>query len=821
MKLFQRLLPACAVAALLANALPVSGAQLRSGFAADVTKRADVRDLGRARATLPVTIAMTLNYRRERELDALTKMQSDARSPLYHRFLNNAQFDAYFAPTTADYARAIASLQRAGFRVTATFSNRTVIDAVAPAAAAEKYFNTEIRSVAQAGYGFRYTNARPATLPADIRGVVGSVSGLSNLIVAHPALAFPDAQSRAAQMRLAVVRALDAERPQPARNVGPRRPSGARFDVSRVRRTTTRGAIAPSATNVVQDPGFESGGTTFWRQCGNVAATVSNIRAHSGVYSERAGSTNSSTGEINGDAGLCQSVTIPASGRLSFYTYQMSNEAGTAYAYQWALLLDANGAIVAQLYKTVNNTNGWALRSFDLSAYAGRTLSLYFGVHGDGYGGNYTIQYVDDVSLISGAATPTPAPSATPKPTATPTPGPVKTPTPAPTKTPTPSPTKTPTPAPTGTPTPAPTATPTSGGGAPIGGSLNGPDGGLGPVAIANGFDLPVQHGYNGTGHATGVAISGDYSDQDLATYLNYFGIARTGPATTRVAVDGGATYDPTYSTSNASLESTLDVETIVGLAPGTKLYMYLFPDLSSVHIEDGYNRAVSDNAIDALNSSFGGCETGDAAFDTATNQIATQGAAKGITFAASSGDSGSAQCSGATGVSAPASGPEFVAVGGTTIHVTSTGTYSSETAWSGSGGGVSTQFAEPAYQVGVAGASTSGRNVPDIAFPADPNTGTAFYFGSGGASPKWQGPLGGTSWACPIYSALQTEINQRQNARAGFVDPRIYSAFASNGYNAFHDITSGSNGAFAAHAGFDNVTGIGSPKGYFLSGTL
>jgi kumamolisin len=251
-----------------------------------------------------------------------------------------------------------------------------------------------------------------------------------------------------------------------------------------------------------------------------------------------------------------------------------------------------------------------------------------------------------------------------------------------------------------------------------------------------------------------------------------------------------------------------------VGNAPGTHLYMYLFPDLSSVHIEDGYNRAVSDGVVDALNSSFGGCEQSDTSFDTTTNQIAQQGASVGITFAASSGDSGSAQCSSSTGVSSPASGPNFVAVGGTSLTVNSNGNYVSETAWSGSGGGVSIEFAEPSYQVGVVGASSSGRNVPDVAAVADPNTGDAFYFAG-----AWSGPIGGTSWSCPIWSALQTEINQRQNGRAGLVNTRIYTAFKNNGYNAFHDITSGSNGAFSAHTGFDNVTGIGTPMGYFLSG--
>ncbi len=124
--------------------------------------------------------------------------------------------------------------------------------------------------------------------------------------------------------------------------------------------------------------------------------------------------------------------------------------------------------------------------------------------------------------------------------------------------------------------------------------------------------------------------------------------------------------------------------------------------------------------------------------------------------------------------------------------------------------------FAEPSYQVGITGASTSGRNVPDIAFVGDPASGDSLYFGG-----AWAGPIGGTSWSSPIFSALITEIDQRQGAKAGYVNPRLYTAFKNNAATDFHDVTSGSNGAYSAHAGFDNTTGVGSAKGYALSGNL
>jgi kumamolisin len=620
---FSRSLAVAVLAAL--TALPVLGsaAPLRSGFAADVVHRIDISDLGRAPAAQPVRIAVSLNFQHEAELRQLVLLQSTPGSPYYRRYLTPAQFNAYFAPAPSDVAKAVAALRKGGFTVTHVAPNGTLIDASATTAVAESYFATEIHRVAQIGQGQRYANVRPAVMPHELAGIVSAVSGLNNLIVAKPSLAF----SRFAGRRIAT----------PARSVASL-------------------GVSPQA--------------------------------------------------------------------------------------------------------------------------------CFLGIF---------------------CTSPTPSPKPTTKPTASPTPGV------------SPSPIATPTPVITATPTPSPSTAP--GGGAPIPSSpLRGPDNGYGPIAVAAGYDLPVQHGYNGAGHATGVAISGDYSDADLNTYLATFGITRAG-TTTRVEVDGGATYNSSFSTSNASVEATLDVETIVGNAPGTHLYMYLFPDLSSTHIEDGYSQAVADNAVDVVNSSFGGCETSDTSLDTTSNNIATNGAAIGITFAASSGDSGSKECGtsflglgGSTGVSSPASGPEFVAVGGTTLTVGATGTYTSEAAWSGSGGGTSTEWAEPSYQSGIA-KSTSGRNVPDVGFAADPNSGTALYFGG-----AWNGPIGGTSWACPIFSAFITEANEIRGGRSGFVNTRLYNAFKTYGYGVYHDVTSGNNGSFSAATGYDEVTGIGSTQGYALS---
>ena len=79
-------------------------------------------------------------------------------------------------------------------------------------------------------------------------------------------------------------------------------------------------------------------------------------------------------------------------------------------------LIDDRGNLVVNLFKTVNDKSGWVLGRWNLDAYAGRTLWLYFGVHGDGHPKSSTQQFLDDVVLTAGnAPSPSPSPAAAPR----------------------------------------------------------------------------------------------------------------------------------------------------------------------------------------------------------------------------------------------------------------------------------------------------------------------------------------------------------------------------------------------------------------------
>ncbi len=737
-------------------------------------------DLGRRAASAMTRITVTLAYNHQAELDTLVHQISDPSSPEYHHFLSNEQFNSYFAPTAEQEQQVVSALRAAGFTVSHQYANRTIIDAQAPASVVEHTFGTELHSVSQGKFGTRFMNVKPATLPSSLNSLVKDVT-LNNLVVAH---------------RMSQNATSDAGRPGHAGT------NAQRHSVQRqliMREALTPRTITPFATNLVSNPGFETGAiNSGWFQCGNVNAHISTAHPHAGYYDERSGSTS---GEPNGDTGVCQSVTIPSNGQLSFYVYQLSDEADTSYAYQEADLLDANGYVVANLYTTVNNYKGWVKKAYDLSAFAGGTYYLYFGVHGDGYPYTYTEQFLDDVTLSGGSATPTPQPtnSPTPRPTSTP----VSTPTPVPTST------------PVSTPTPVPTSTP--GSGCTGAAALNGPSkysgGGWFPTGVAKAFDFPVQHGCNGAGQTVAVEIDTPITTSDVNTFLSTAGVSHTGTIT-NVAVDGGGN-----ASSSDYVETALDVETIAGLAPGANIRVYDFPDLSSQSIEDGYNQAVSDGIATVINSSFGGCETSDTSFANTTNSIAQQAAAKGITFAASSGDSGSAECS-PKGVSAPSSDPYFVSVGAVDFTANSNGTLAtikagvdSSNGFS-SGGGFSSVFALPSYQQGISGVNTSGRNNPDVSLPG---VGVAVYASSQGG---WMA-VDGTSWSSPEFTALMAEVNQVRGTHFGFVDPNIYTLFKNTGYADYTDVTSGSNGAYTAVSGYDLVTGIGAPKGWSFANGL
>ena len=149
--------------------------------------------------------------------------------------------------------------------------------------------------------------------------------------------------------------------------------------------------------------------------------------------------------------------------------------------------------------------------------------------------------------------------------------------------------------------------------------------------------------------------------------------------------------------------------------------------------------------------------------------------------------------------------------MGGTTLSAPG-GVYGSETAWIYTGGGQSWTEPEPSYQVGVQ--QSGWREMPDVAFDADPNTGVAVYDSYDfGQSTPWE-TVGGTSVGAPCWAGLIAIADQLRGSRGlpsldgpSQTLPALYGLPAAD----FHDITSGNYG-YPAGPGYDMYTCLGTP---------
>lgn len=254
--------------------------------------------------------------------------------------------------------------------------------------------------------------------------------------------------------------------------------------------------------------------------------------------------------------------------------------------------------------------------------------------------------------------------------------------------------------------------------------------------------------------------------------------------------------------------EIALDVEWAHAMAPQAKIILV---EAASDSIADLYQavQVAVQNGANVVSMSWGGGEDpSQTAYDKIFNNPK-------VTFTASSGDSGA-------GTIYPAASPYVLAVGGTTLSTDSYGNYQGETAWSGSGGGLSSVEAWPTYQSNLPiPQSNNMRGVPDVAYNADPESGFSVYSsvpGDGGTG--WQ-VVGGTSAGAPQWAALVAVANSALNTNiGGNLNALLYAAAnpTTGNYNYFfNDIISGSNGNCdyycSAQQGYDYVTGLGSPE--------
>ena len=332
---------------------------------------------------------------------------------------------------------------------------------------------------------------------------------------------------------------------------------------------------------------------------------------------------------------------------------------------------------------------------------------------------------------------------------------------------------------------------------------------------IGSAYNL-TSTGLTGAGEQIGIVIDSLPNNSDLTKFWSDNGVPQSLSNIVPVNVRG-------RSLPAATGEETLDVSWSSGLASGAQIVIYACGDLN--YVRSSYSRIVDDlqngarPGLHQVSMSYGaGEQTDETPADmNSTHQLFTTMAAYGVSLFAASGDDGPyADGDGVVQVCYPASDPFVTGVGGTSLYLDpGSNTISEEDAWSvtgskddSSGGGLSQFFAQPAWQVGTGVPGGGMRAVPDVAFVGDPDTGCYLVFNGRVKQ------FGGTSLGTPAWAGLCALLNQSRVAHGlsplGNLNTAIYPQL---GKSSFHDITSGDNGKYNAGAGYDLVTGLGTPN--------
>ena len=337
------------------------------------------------------------------------------------------------------------------------------------------------------------------------------------------------------------------------------------------------------------------------------------------------------------------------------------------------------------------------------------------------------------------------------------------------------------------------------------------PAGTFTPPQLAKLYNFPA--GLDGHGQCIGIIeLGGGSRPADITAYFKQLGIAA--PKVKIISIDHAKNRPSTPD--GADGEVMLDIEVAGAIAPKATIAVYFAPNTDRGFL-DAITSAVHDkvNQPSVISISWGAAEVHwTAQTMTAFEQVFADAAAMGVTICCASGDNGSAdgETDGAAHVDFPSSAPHALGCGGTRV-VAGAGGLLSETVWndgpdSATGGGFSSQFPVPAYQLAL-GKGWTGRGVPDVAGNADPASGYIVRVDGK------QFVIGGTSAVAPLWAGLIALLNQKLAQPVGFFQPLLYGPLQAKG--GTRDITDGNNGAQQAGPGWDACTGWGSPNGQAL----
>lgn len=377
------------------------------------------------------------------------------------------------------------------------------------------------------------------------------------------------------------------------------------------------------------------------------------------------------------------------------------------------------------------------------------------------------------------------------------------------------------------------------------------------PDDIAAIYDLSALQGlgYNGATVFPVVVGQSDYFSSDVADFCYAFNL---------LCPVEPILYGPDPGVTSDYVETELDLELLAAVAPDAYIY-YVY----STDVFASAQFAIDKDLGPVISMSYGGCEQENEGVLSFGESLAQEANSFGITWLASSGDSGAAACDFDTSVQAtqglavsfPASIPEVTAVGGAEFNegngnywTASNGanggsalSYIPEMGWNDTlfgtglsgtlaagGGGVSIFFSAPSWQAGPRFPNRGARGVPDVSMAASADH-DGYLTCIQPDCPTYLDVFGGTSASTPVLAGILTILNQYLQFHGlqpnglglglGNINPMLYRLAAASP-QVFHDITSGNNVVpcqagtpdcesgllgYAAGPGYDLVTGLGS----------
>ncbi len=343
--------------------------------------------------------------------------------------------------------------------------------------------------------------------------------------------------------------------------------------------------------------------------------------------------------------------------------------------------------------------------------------------------------------------------------------------------------------------------------------------GGLTPALLHAAYSLPTAT-FPSSQQTVAVvdAFNDPTAESDLAVYDKEFGLpaCTTSNGCFRKLDEQGKTSPLPATNGGWSTEITLDVQMAHAICQSCHVMLVEAGSTSFADLGAAVDAAVNAGATEISNSYGGAEESGYAVYNAPYDH-------PGVVITASTGDCGyyNEGCNGdVEAANFPASSPDVVAVGGTSLS--KSGETWSSTVWEGGGSGCSIAFTAPPWQSEVAHftetACASNRSVGDVSAVANPYTGVDIYDSTpeGSGDPTGWQIVGGTSASSPIVAAEFGLAGGAQGVE--YPAATLYSHIGES--KALYDVTSGSNGsctgatACRAAAGYDGPTGVGSPIG-------